>query len=174
MMGILSRFSLPRLRWIVTGLALGAIVALFVALREPGESLTREGLDAARQRWEAAGPTSYEMEVTTGGATGTRQSLVVRDGEVVSMTAGGAEASRSAWEYWTVDGLFGFLETELANAEAPHQAYGVGRGEVVLRVRFHPQWGYPEFFLRHVMGRKLSVEWRVTGFQPFETTTAKR
>jgi hypothetical protein len=36
----------------------------------------------------------------------------------------------------------------------------------VVRVRYHPRWGYPEYFMRHVMGKKLGIEWRVTGFEP--------
>jgi Family of unknown function (DUF6174) len=163
----MTRLPTPRWRWIATGLALGVLAALFYSLHEPGASLTREGLAAARVRWESQAPASYKLEVTTGGATGSRQSIVVRNGRVVSMTAAGAEAARSAWQYWSVDGLFGFLDTELTNAEHPHQAYGVGSGEVVLRVRFDQRLGYPEYFLRHVMGKKLSIEWHVTGFEPF-------
>jgi hypothetical protein len=163
----MTRLRTPRWRWIATGLALGVIAALFYSLHEPGDSLTREGLAGARDRWQSQAPPSYKLEVTTGGATGARQSIVVRNGRVVSMTAAGAEAARSAWQYWSVDGLFGFLDTELTNAEHPHQAYGVGSGEVVLRVRFDPHWGYPEYFLRHVMGKKLSIEWRITAFEPF-------
>jgi len=153
-------------RWIAAGLALGVLVALFVSLREPGESLTRDGLATARARWEGGGPADYVLEVTTGGAAGARHSITVRGGEVVAMTSGGAEASPAAWPYWSVEGLFGFLETELENAERPQQAYGVGSGEVVVRVRYHPRWGYPEYFMRHVLGKRLGIEWRVTRFEP--------
>jgi hypothetical protein len=161
-MGPLRR---PPWFWIAGGLALGIVVTLLVFVREPGSTLTREGLAAARARWRAAAPADYDLDVATGGVTGARHHVEVRGGEVVGMTTGAAEASRSAWEYWSVEGLFGFLDAELANAEDP-RAYGGDAGEVVLRVRFDPRYGYPAYFLRHVMGKKLSIEWKVTAFEP--------
>ena len=82
------------------------------------------------------------------------------------MTTGGAPAPKHVWEYWDVNGMFQFLTTELDNAERPRAAYGVDDADdVVLRVAFDEQFGYPRRFLRHVMGRSAGIEWRVTAFE---------
>ena len=159
-------YSRPRWSWIVLGLALGVAVALLLFVREPGRGLDDEALAEARARWSRSGPASYSLEIETGGSMEAAHRMEVRDGEVVAMTTNGVEAARSAWEYWSVDGLFAFLETEIANAADPKRAYGVEPGQVVLRVRFDADYGYPEFFLRHVMGRQRGIEWRVTSFEP--------
>ena len=88
--------------------------------------------------------------------------MVVRDGRVVSMTAGGVEVPESAWEYWSVDGLFDVLATEVANAASPNP--GLGGREVALLARFDPTWGYPKFFYRHIMGTSNDIEWEVVSF----------
>ena len=153
-----------RLLWSVLGLTLGLVIG-FLVLREPSETLTTDRLDEARRRWQQEGPVSYVLEVETKGAVGATHRIVVREGEVVEMTTGGRDASRSAWEYWSVEGLFDFLATELANASDPRQAYGSGVSEVILRARFDPDMGFPSHFLRHVLGRQQSIEWNVIGFE---------
>ncbi|MDX1502807.1 MAG: DUF6174 domain-containing protein [Thermoanaerobaculia bacterium] len=156
----------PRWAWIALGLALGVAAALFLFVREPGRTLDAEALREARARWQREGLTDYALEIETSGATQAAHRIEVRGGQVVSMTTNGREATRSAWEYWSVEGLFLFLDTEIANAADPRRAFGVEPGQVVLRVRFEERWGYPEFFLRHVMGRGRGVEWRVVVFEP--------
>lgn len=153
-----------RLLWSVLGLTLGLVIG-FLVLREPSETLTADRLDEARRRWQQEGPVSYVLEVETKGAVGATHRIVVREGEVVEMTTGGRDASRSAWEYWSVEGLFDFLATELANASDPRQAYGSGVSEVILRARFDPDLGFPSHFLRHILGRQQSIEWNVIGFE---------
>ncbi len=155
----------PRPWWLVLGLAVGLLGGWLVAGRGPGP-LTAEELAMARDRWRETGPASYLLEIETRGAAGARQLVEVRDGEVVRMTTGGVEASRDAWRYWTVEALFSFLDTELANAAAAERTYGAPAGSVVLKARFDGRWGYPERFLRHVLGRRDSVEWRVLRLEP--------
>ncbi len=152
-------------RWVVVGGGVVLAVAGLWAVRQRAAPLTAERLAEARRLWAAGGPADYALEVETGGAIEARHRVVVRGGEVVEMTTGGAAASRSAWEFWTVEGLFAFLETELANADQPRAAYGPGAGAVVLRARFDRRDGHPTYFLRHVMGQRRSVELRVARFQ---------
>lgn len=152
-------------RWIALGLALGLAAGLLLA-RKPGAPLTPERLAEARARWQAHRPVDYELEIQMRGAVRDLRRIEVRDGEVVEMTTGGAPVPREAWSYWTVDGLFEFLEDELDNASRPAEAYGVDDPRrVVVRVAFDRRWGYPSFFLRHVLGRGQSVEWTVTSFE---------
>ena len=150
-------------RWIALGLVLGAITTLAL-LREPADQLTAEGLREARRTWEAKKPSAYTVEIETKGDLVGRHTVEVRNGEVVRMTTGDVKASRSAWRYWTVEGLFGFLETELRNSARAELIYGLGVESVVLRVRFDREWGFPAFFLRHVVGKQRGIEWRVLRF----------
>lgn len=154
-----------RMRWLALGAALGLAAGLYFTLRQPAEALTSERLERARARWTAAGPRSYTLELELAGVLRDRRRIEVREGAVVAMTTGGVEVPRQAWDYWTVDGLFAFLETELANAASPERAYGVSDpSRVVLRARFDPDLGYPEFFLRHVMGSRRDTSWTVVAF----------
>ncbi len=155
-------------RWIALGIVLGLVGGLYFALRQPAEPLTAERLEEARAQWAAAGPPAYVLELELAGAVRDRRRIEVRGGAVVGMTTDGVEVPRQAWEYWTVDGLFAFLETELGNARSPQRAYGVtDPKQVVLRARFDPELGYPEFFLRHVMGGTgRDTSWTVVAFRP--------
>jgi len=145
----------------VFGLLLGFAVTYAIAIREPSRLLVPEELTAALQRWEANKPSDYDLVVRTEGSVEAEHTIEVRGGEVRKMLTGGEEASPSAWQYWSIEGLFDFLATEIRNAEDCTRAYGVPPGSVVLRARFHDDLGYPEFFLRHVLGRGMAVEWRV-------------
>lgn len=152
-------------RWIALGVALGLAIGIVLA-RKPGSDLSGEALAAARARWQQRGPAGYTLEIETRGAVADTKVIEVRDGEVVAMTTGGAAVPESAWSYWTVEGLFGFLDEEIANAARPQAAYGVDDPrQVVLRAAFDDEWGYPAFFLRHVLGKNRSVEWEVTRFE---------
>ena len=151
----------PPIAWILLGLLLGIAVTYALVIREPSQALTLEALDEARARWEEGAPADYLLVVRTSGSVEAEHRVEVREGVVYGMTTDGREASPGAWDYWSVDGLFGFLATELRNAEDCTRAYGVPPGSVVLRARFDDQLGYPEFFMRHVMGKGMAVEWRV-------------
>jgi len=144
----------------VLALGLAAGAGVFLLLREPSVELTAERLAAAERRWAERGPRDYRLEIEVRGAAAARHVVVVRDGSVTGMTTGGYAAAPSAWPYWSVEGLFRFLGTELENARRPGPAYGVEAGSVVARVRFDAATGYPVFFLRHVMGARRGVEWR--------------
>jgi hypothetical protein len=88
--------------------------------------------------------------------------IEVRDGRVTKMTTGGAPVRPGAWEYWSVEGMFRFLASELSNRERAAEVFGTT--DVELRVVFDDTYGYPARFLRHVMGRSKSVEWNVRSF----------
>lgn len=139
-------------------------VTLFLWYRRPGEPLTDELLAAARARWQEHGPRSYDLEVSVSGAQEGEHRIEVRAGRVTKMTTGGAPVREGAWKYWSVEGMFRFLEGELDNRERAAEVFGTT--DVELRVVFDPTYGYPERFLRHVMGQSRSVEWNVRSFRP--------
>ena len=140
--------------------------ALLLTLIEREEPLSLEHLRQARLLWEETRPPDYTLELEVRGVVQDDRRIQVRSGEVVGMTVNGVEASVSAWDYWTVEGLFEFLSTELGNAVAQGRTYGVTSArEVSLRARFDPRWGYPAYFSRRVQGGLVDTEWAVVGFE---------
>ena len=101
-----------------------------------------------------------------GGALKDLRLISVRDGRVVDMTIDGRTASESSWEYWSVEGMLDFLETELLNAADPPPGLGIADpGQIVLRATFDAELGYPAHFFRHILGRQQSTEWEVVRFE---------
>ena len=147
---------------LMVGLLIGWVVR---SRRDGGEPLARPGLEEARARWDSAGVTDYDFELVLSGSLEDTRLVEVRGGEVVGMRAGGAPVPEAAWIYWSIEGLFDSLATELSNLSQPKRSFGVDDpAQVHLRVEFDPVRGYPTYFLRHVMGTQQSVEWRVVHF----------
>src|SRR5690349_4109537 len=66
------------------GLALGGIVGLFIlrqANYDPTPTLTPQLFEAAHERWKAAAPRSYDIEVRVTGPQAAVYRAEVRDGE---------------------------------------------------------------------------------------------
>lgn len=154
--------NLRRPVWLIAAFVLGAAAGLLLLGRKPAKPLTSERLAAATATWEADGAPSYTMELEVRGALNETHTVVVRGGQVVSMTIGDNEAPESSWPYWSVEGLFDTLRTELANAADPRRTMGADR--VALLARFDSSRGYPSFFYRHIMGSLNDIEWEVTRF----------
>lgn len=151
--------------WLALFLAVaGTAATLALLYRRPGEPLTEELLAAARARWQEHGPRAYDLEVSVSGAQEGDHRIEVRAGRVTKMTTGGAPVREGAWEYWSVEGMFRFLQGELENRARAAEVFGTT--EVELRVEFDDAYGYPARFLRHVMGQRKSVEWNVRSFRP--------
>ena len=143
------------------GLLLGGIL-----LRSDSPpDLTQARLEAAQRLWEESGPSSYTIEVQMAGALSDLRRVEVLDGRVTDMTVEGRPVAESAWEYWSVEGMLGFLQTELRNRDDPPASLGVtDPSQIVLRARFDEQLGYPTYFFRHILGRQQSTEWDVVSF----------
>ncbi len=158
--------DLRRPAWLLAALVLGAAAGLLLLGRDRAEELTAERLEEARALWLSRAPDSYRLELEMRGALNETRTIVVRGGRVVSMIAGGVEAPEASWEYWSVEGLFDVLATEVRNAADPRT---LGGGRVALLARFDPAWGYPSYFYRHLMGSLNDIEWEVVGFTTAET-----
>ena len=144
---------------------LGAAVLLYL-LRTPGEELTPAGLEAARQLWNRHGLRHYRMIVDIEGSQHGLHEITVRNGKAVSMTTEGASVPEAVRDYWTVEGMLRFLEEELMAREDPERVHGVTDPEqIVLRVQFDRDRGYPRRFLRHVLGRGGAIRWEIRSFE---------
>ena len=152
-------------KWALAGLAV--LVAMsFVLLPDRTKPVTREGLAAARNRWDQANIASYDMDLETRGAQVGSYHVEVRDHEVRSITRDGTPATPNALEYWTVEGLFLTIEEELDRAQSWRGRASDAVTDVWLRMRCHPKLGYPVRFVSQVPGRTQSVEIHVLQLDP--------
>lgn len=154
---------------LVTVVVLLGLVWIARQQQPSGGRLTAEVLGDARQQWDQHGPASYLIELISG-----RQQSVhyieVHDGQVIDMTIDGAEVPERVWAQWSIDGLFGVLETELANSSNPKRAFGLSDPSLVVqRVTFDSTLGYPQSFRRHIVGQPGKFEWQVRRFELIES-----
>jgi Family of unknown function (DUF6174) len=162
-----------RLRPLVLGAVLGLVVAAFVGIvlamwfgRNPLPPITRADLEAAKERWDKNGPTSYNIDLMLGGKRPGPIHVEVRGGEVTAMTRDGVTPSqRRTWVYWTVPEQFETIRADFDSAEAK-QPFGAPPGtKTIMRAEFDPELGYPKKYQRQVLGTDLDVQWEVTRFE---------
>jgi len=156
-------------KWWAGAIALLVVAGLFgiFTLKRRVEPFTADQLKTARLHWSKVGPKNYEMDVIVSGVQRGHHHIVVENGKVVKMSTNGEQVNPSAWGYWSIEGMFEFLEQELSHAERPNLAYGVSDpSEVFLTAQFDPIYGYPQRFLRQVFGKNFTIEWNVQDFQP--------
>jgi hypothetical protein len=162
-----------RTLWIAGVAVPTGLVAALLVLREPMEPLTTARLEEAERQWSAAGIRDYEARYLMHDS---EYRVVVRDGIVGELTLGGAPATTAQRGAYSMDGLFELLHLELEmfapQERDPGTDPGVapgagGRGSagpalpaVLLRVRFHPDLGYIERYLRAgaTAGRDVTIE----------------
>ncbi len=151
-----------RLPMFFLGIAGGALTLLLLQAK-PGEPLTRAALDAARATWKRVAIAHYEFEIEVSGTQQGHHSVTVRGGKVIAMTTDGAATLPHVHKFWTVEGMFDFLEAELdrAGRRLPETS-----AEVILQAHFDGTRGYPLRFVRHVTGETGSIEWEMRRFAP--------
>ncbi len=113
-------------------------------LREPVTPLTREGLAGARQRWRESGIASYELRYRMHGS---EYAVRTKSRIVEDVAVNGQVPTSGNWSVYGVEGLFDTLAQELDNAADPAGPFAGGKA-ILLRVRFHPELGYVERYLR--------------------------
>ena len=139
-----------------------ATFALF-ALREPMVSLTQENLDNARHKWREAAVSDYVLVMLVHGG---EYEVRVAAGRVVSLTRDGASANSYRPEDYAVTGIFDTLERELELVSRPDNPLGGDATTTLMRVRYHPRWGFVERYLRAVGGTGRSETIEVSSFTP--------
>lgn len=134
----------------------GVGIALII-VRDPTEPLTRESLQAARERWSLAGIDDYRMRYRMHGSV---YDVTVRDAIVTDVLVNGQTPQSADYGAYGVKGLFGILAEELENLGSEKGRLMGGGSHVVMRVRFNPKFGYIERYLRSssAVGRGVSIE----------------
>ncbi|MBL9125943.1 MAG: hypothetical protein JNG90_20035, partial [Planctomycetaceae bacterium] len=166
-----ARLPASTIAW---GVALGGAVGIAATLaafayfvRGTAEVLTLEALREAQAKWEEAGPASYNQELELVGSQAGTIQVEVRRGEVTRMVRNGYQPSQQrTWWYWSVPGQFETIDVDWEAAQDPPRGFGVAPGtRAILRAEFDPQYGYPRFYQRVLLGTGIHVEWRVTRFE---------
>jgi len=153
--------------WISSVVA-ALVIALAIHLwtHKPLDPLTAQSLAQARQIWQNKRPQDYQMDVVVSGAQQGHHQITVRNNKVTKMLTDGVQTPERVWEYWNIEGMFRFLNEELVQAKQPQMAYGISDpSKVYLSTTFDPALGYPQYFLRQVFGKKVTIEWEIKNFQ---------
>jgi hypothetical protein len=130
-------------------------------MRSAVPELTTETFAAAVQRWDSDAPTSYAIETQVKGLQPATYSVEVRDGKVIGASRNGsALRDQRTLGTWSVPGMFGTIESDLqTNADAERD-----QAPLELRAEFHPQFGYPQRYVRLAWGSKITTSWEVHSF----------
>lgn len=158
----------PFVPWIATFVVLGATLFFYLSQdNQPRlQTLTENSLATAKTIWKERGPKSYDLDVMVTGIQQGTQHIEVRNGQVVGMTTDGVAVAEHSWKYWTVDGMFQFLDEELVQAKNPQMGFQISDpSKVYLSVYFDKEWGIPSRYLRQVFGRPLTIEWSIKHFE---------
>ena len=143
------------------------VCVVFMAGCSRLETLTESNLTAAEDSWQSNVPGLYRVEIEISGErveAGTFE-VLVRSGEVVSITLDGRAVLPGRSEDYSIRGLFGILRQELALAQEP-QLLGAPAGyEAYLLVRFEAETGRLMHYRRTVGGASNSIDIEVVGFE---------
>jgi hypothetical protein len=151
---------------IVAGIVAGLVVFGLTSLRRPPPAMTAADFEAAIARWDANGPADYEMTVEVSGRQNGTMQVVVKDGDPVSVRREGTPVAKHTWEYWTVEGLFEIIRTDLEGLDQPERAFGTPDvSQLVQQAEFDPQLGYPRRYRRAVLTTGDAIEWEVVEFK---------
>jgi len=129
--------------------------------------LTPDLLAGARARWQAAGPHSYDLDLTVEGTQLERAAihLEVRADSVRKAVRDGIAMTGDTSAY-AVPGLFRTLEEELALKAKPSEAGAPAGYQVYVQAAFDPERGYPQHYRRIVGGSNARVEVKVVRLTP--------
>ena len=159
---------------VLLGAVLGfSAVALgtFVVLRRAAvPELLPDDFVAAQQLWHSNAPANYSIETKVEGMQPATYRVEVKDGQVAKATRNdSALRDPRTLGTWSVPGMFGTMEYDVnANADAEP-----GQEPLQLRALFHPEYGYPQRYVRLAWGTKVTTSWEVQSFVIHEEPNSK-
>lgn len=173
-MGCLNGYN--EIMSVVTDLRRMALIALalpllFLAGCSRGEAVTKQGLQAARERWDKAGIRDYVLEWTNSGPGSPRYHVEVQAGKVRSvrfMLPDGTMRDSNTHEpkYFGVEGLFLTISEECAQL-GTSTPFGQQKGaSIVQRFTLDSKYGFPRSYRRDVAGSLKAVSFEVIRFEP--------
>jgi hypothetical protein len=161
--------------WTFVGIAVGLVIVLFFlrqANYDPTPTLTPALFEAAHERWKAAAPPSYDIEIHVTGPQASTYRVEVRDGDPQAAWRNGQPLlTRRTFGTWSVPGMFATMSRDV---EAIERAAAAGRAPpLILRAEFDAQYGYPAKYRRIDNGSRkgsdaIAVTWDVIQFRTAE------
>ena len=157
----------------ILGVALGIIPALYVlrlATRDPTPPLTPALFHAAHERWKAAAPADYDIEIRVTGSQPAVYRVEVRGGEAQAASRNGEPLlTRRTFGTWSVPGMFSTISRDIEAVER----HATGKAEhftprLTLRAEFDPKYSYPQRYRRIQQWSTVEVAWEVTEFRVIE------
>jgi hypothetical protein len=150
---------------VVLGMIGGLVVFAISSVRRPPPPMTAADFTQAVDKWKANRPANYTMTIQVSGRQqGTMHSVVV-DNEPVEVTRSGNPVARHTWKYWTVEGLFSIIRTDLENLDQPERAFGAkDTDHLVQQAEFDGELGYPRRYRRAVLTTGDAIEWEIVDF----------
>jgi hypothetical protein len=161
--------------WTFIGLGIGLVIVLF-SLRQanydPTPTLTPALFEAAHERWKAAAPPSYDIEVRVTGPQAATYRAQVRDGEPQAAWRNGQPLnSRRTFGTWSVPGMFATISRDVEALE--RAAERRAPPPLILRAEFDAKYAYPARYRRIDNGSRkggdaIAVTWDVVEFRVVE------
>jgi len=146
-------------------------IALLTVLTAAGcsglDTLDERTLRSADALWRTEGPESYRVMLQVSGTRVDEGIFEVRvtDGSVVDITMNGNPVTSERAGDYSIEGLFGILEQELALAEDPRLLGAPAGYQAYLLARFDPDTGRLEHYRRSVGGASNSIDIEVLEFE---------
>jgi len=166
-----SRAIMPRIvLGVVIGVTLGVGGSLFFLRwtnRDPTPDLTPELFYAAHERWKAAAPADYDIEVRVTGSQPAVYRVEVRGGQPQAAKRNGQPLlSRRTFGTWSVPGMFGTISRDIEAIEK-HAAGKADRftPRLILRAEFDSTYSYPKRYRRIEQWSNVDVAWEVVEFK---------
>ena len=172
--GLLGRFVWFAVLGGLAGVVI-SLVALRIANHDPTPELTPKLFDAARQRWKAAGPSDYDIEVRVEGPQAATYRVEVRDGQAKAAWRNGKPlTSVRTFGTWSVPGMFSTMSRDVETIE--RQAEGRADPAIpklILRAEFDPKYSFPQRYSRIEWGSRkgstaTTATWEVVEFKALQ------
>jgi hypothetical protein len=150
---------------IALGVVGGLLTFVLTTIRRPPPAMTAADFEAAVARWAANRPVNYEMEIQLRGRQSGTIRVMIKDNEPIHVEHNDVSVAQSAWEYWTVDGLFKIIRTDLEGLDQPERAFGEQDvAQLVQQAEFDTKLGYPRRYRRAVLTTGDEIEWEIVQF----------
>lgn len=128
--------------------------------------IDRASFDAARAKWKASGPASYDIQIAVEGLQRAVYRVQVRDGKAVSATRNDAPLTDPRTiGTWSVPGMFDTIASDVEHSEEPIEISARESHYVSPRALFDEQYGYPARYRRIEWGSNVEASWTVTEFR---------
>lgn len=157
--------------WLLVGMTVGTIAALVYlrwSLADPTPALSLESFRQGQDLWREREVENYDIEIQVSGPQPATYRVEVRRGEAVAAYRNQRPLTQQrTFGTWSVPGMFSTMRRDLDQVERRLASpANINLPNLTLRAAFHPQFGYPERYLRMESGSMQDVSWQVTQFVP--------